>query len=193
MLNATRLVPRVSTSPFRVHSNVILQEFSKDMSGSFLDVGCTNDKNRCFFYEAYEWVTYDLKEGADVQSNICREVFWPKDTPLPFQYFDNILCVWLLEHVVAPDKAIRNMAQLVKPGGTLILGLPTNYPYHAFPEDNWRYSFPDIYHLVKDYFVPTDVRSIGEVGEIHLDDGLSFWKEPILIGPEGYMAKVRRK
>jgi len=190
MLNAGRLIPRVSSSPFRVHSNVILQEFSKDMSGNFLDVGCTNDKNRTFFYEAYGWDTYDIKEGADVQGDICADIFWPH---LQIHEYDHILCVWLLEHVTAPDKAVRNMAQLIKSGGTLILGLPTNYPYHAFPEDNWRYSFADIYELVKDYFVPMDVRSIGSVGEIQLDDGLAFWHTPILYGPEGYMCKVRRK
>ncbi|HEX9859946.1 MAG TPA: class I SAM-dependent methyltransferase, partial [Nitrospirota bacterium] len=44
--------------------------------------------------------------------------------PLPFRslFFDKVLCVCALEFVPEPEKAVREMVRVLKPGGVLLMG-----------------------------------------------------------------------
>src|SRR6185312_4101323 len=55
--------------------------------------------------------------------------------PEPNNAFDAVLCTEVLEHVPAPEAALRELVRLLKPGGNLILTAPfvsfTHFaPYH---------------------------------------------------------------
>lgn len=57
------------------------------------------------------------------------------DVPEPDASFDAVLCTEVLEHLPEPVAALRELARLLKPGGTLVLTAPfcslTHYaPYH---------------------------------------------------------------
>jgi len=47
-----------------------------------------------------------------------------EDIPMPDASFDFILCIDALDHVMNPEMVLHEMERLLKPGGTLILGLP---------------------------------------------------------------------
>ncbi len=69
--------------------------------------------------------------------------------PEPDEAFNAVLCTEVLEHVPAPDSALRELVRLLKPGGDLILTAPfisfTHFaPYHfctGFSRYYYRHQF----------------------------------------------------
>jgi 2-polyprenyl-3-methyl-5-hydroxy-6-metoxy-1,4-benzoquinol methylase len=54
--------------------------------------------------------------------------------------FDIILCLNVLEHVYDYEKAIKNIYQALKEGGTVAIAVPAFYPLHDEPHDYWRFT-----------------------------------------------------
>jgi len=54
--------------------------------------------------------------------------------------FDVILCLNVLEHVFDFKKAIDELYGALKPGGSLVVVVPTLYPLHFLPHDYWRFT-----------------------------------------------------
>jgi SAM-dependent methyltransferase len=52
--------------------------------------------------------------------------------------FDAIICNAILEHVDDPQKALRELFRVLKPGGRIWVEVPLNQPYHPSPNDYWR-------------------------------------------------------
>jgi SAM-dependent methyltransferase len=61
---------------------------------------------------------------------------------LPFQTdtVDAIICENLLEHVPRPEKLVGEMYRVLKPGGGIYIVTPFVYPFHASPNDFYRWS-----------------------------------------------------
>jgi SAM-dependent methyltransferase len=49
------------------------------------------------------------------------------------EHFDAILCTEVFEHIPYPNETVREFGRLIKPGGTLILTLPSNCLRHMDP------------------------------------------------------------
>lgn len=73
--------------------------------------------------------------------------------PEPDGSFDAILCTEMLEHVVEPIAVAREMARLLRPGGTLLLTAPLGSGLHQEP-----------YHFYGGYTPHWYRRVLGEVG-----------------------------
>src|SRR5262249_8323799 len=56
--------------------------------------------------------------------------------------YDFILCTQVLEHCTHPQRIIDECYRVLKPGGTLIVTVPSVFPVHGYPADNWRF-MPD--------------------------------------------------
>jgi SAM-dependent methyltransferase len=61
---------------------------------------------------------------------------------LPFRScsVDALMCVSTLEYLNDPFKAVQEFHRVLKPGGILYLSAPFVFPYHAPPEDFFRFS-----------------------------------------------------
>ena len=59
---------------------------------------------------------------------------------LPDASFDVVLCTQVLEHVRRPQKALGEIARVLKPGGHLLLTTHGVYPHHPDPGDYWRWT-----------------------------------------------------
>ena len=73
----------------------------------------------------------DKKHNPDYVKDISKNI-----GKLP--KFDIVIATHLLEHVpiLKLEKVVKNLEQLVKPKGFLMVSIPHTYPYHARPIDN---------------------------------------------------------
>lgn len=123
-----------------------LREFAPNISGDILDVGCGRGPYRRIFSKAkYHGVDLERSVTTNDQS-IC--VYDGKTLPYPDATFDAILCTQVLEHVFEPQKFLREIRRVIKPGGKLILTVPFIWPEHEMPHDSARYTTPGLQQLL---------------------------------------------
>ena len=60
--------------------------------------------------------------------------------PMADNSFDCEICFEVLEHVPNPEKALRELYRVLKPGGTLIFSVPHFLYLHNEPHDYYRYT-----------------------------------------------------
>ncbi|MBU2524165.1 class I SAM-dependent methyltransferase [Patescibacteria group bacterium] len=111
----------------------------KYASGILVDYGCGNKPYLSFFQNK---VTDYI--GVDVSQNEFNTVNYVIDTddPLPFgaNSIDTLLSTQVLEHTAEPEKYIKEISRVLKPGGHLILTCPGSYMLHEEPNDFFRFT-----------------------------------------------------
>jgi SAM-dependent methyltransferase len=122
----------------------IKKELAELPAGStLLDAGAGDQhhKKDCehLTYISQDTAEYDGKgDGAGLQTgeydfgkiDIISDII---AIPRENNAFDNILCTEVLEHVPYPDKAVAELARVLKPGGKLILTVPFASLTHFAP------------------------------------------------------------
>lgn len=84
-------------------------------------------------------VNQDITWEGDNRTNI--DIFSPiHSIPRPDNFFDNILCIAVLEHVENPEKIIPEFLRVLKPGGHVVASVPFLQPEHKVPTDFQRYT-----------------------------------------------------
>lgn len=142
-----------------------------------LDVG---QSSRNFFdlFERQKIETMDINPGippADIIDDICAP------SRLEYGRYDGIVCLSVLEHVYDPFAAIKEIHQLLQPGGCLLLHLPFLFRYHAPPDleftDCYRFSRDGLAWLLRDF---QEVRLYSIRGPYSSIFNLHrFWKKSI--------------
>jgi SAM-dependent methyltransferase len=74
-----------------------------------------------------------------------------EDLPFAEGEFTTILSTEMLEHVIDPEKVMRELYRVLAPGGTLILTTRFVYPLHDAPYDYWRYTRPNLERLFSSF------------------------------------------
>ncbi len=107
-----------------------------------LDIGqSTRNKIKLFEPQRIETTNVNPESStADIIDDICAPSRLQPDR------YDGIICLSVLEHVYDPFAAIREIHQLLKPGGYLLLHLPFLFRYHAATD----LSFTDCYRFSRD-------------------------------------------
>jgi hypothetical protein len=76
--------------------------------------------------------------------------------------YDLVLAEQVFEHLRHPASAIKNVFELLKPGGRFMLTIPFLLKVHGSPEDFQRWTPDGLRHFLSDAgFVDVDVRSWG--------------------------------
>jgi SAM-dependent methyltransferase len=102
--------------------------------------------------EPREYVGIDIAPGPGVDV-ICRaERLVEKFGRVSF---DVVISITSLEHIKDWRGAISNMKNICKPGGLLIIIVPSAWPFHAYPHDYWRYHPEDIQNIFADCTIQT--------------------------------------
>lgn len=99
-------------------------------------------------FEPRQYIGIDIAEGLGVDI-VCDT----NDMLVRFgeNSFDTIISTCALEHIAGWRKAISNMKRVCKPGGIILLAVPSAWPYHACPFDYWRYSEQNIKEIFSDF------------------------------------------
>lgn len=96
----------------------------------------------------FNCLTLDITESSnpDFVADITRFNHQIKD-----EYFDVIMCTEVLEHVVDPFAAIRELRRLVKTGGYILFTTPLNARIHGPVPDCWRFTEFGLKILFRDF------------------------------------------
>lgn len=112
------------------------------------------------------WLGIDMQEGHGVD-----RVADIHDLPAEWAgRFSGVLCSEVLEHVARPWVALPKLAEVIRPGGWMVVTTLTSFPLHGFPDDFYRYTRSGLELLLRDAGL-VDVAS-ENAGEIvaRLDD-----------------------
>ena len=129
-----------------------IREISKEKM--ILDVGGGNPFTKwlapykeLFAHTDYKTMDYDASTGANIIGDIHH-------IPLPADSVDAIICHSVIEHVINPIQAMKEMHRILKTGGKMFFHVPSIYPYHARKGhygDYWRFFDDTIEVLFQDF------------------------------------------
>lgn len=143
--------------PDRYLLEQFVAEHAPRIVGTVLDVGGQDGKRyRSYFTQASTYITLD-PDAAYAPTIIGKA----EDIPLEDHSADAILCAEVLMYINHPEKAIREMARVLKPGGVLMLttsfmSTPTNHPHYF-----WQIAPAGFRSLLTPYFAEIDVQNRG--------------------------------
>ncbi|MEK7600453.1 MAG: class I SAM-dependent methyltransferase [Patescibacteria group bacterium] len=112
-----------------------IKEHASHIVGAVLDVGAGSvARYRHYFtFDSYIRMDIQKEDGIDVVGSAER-------IPFPDTSFDGIVCTQVLEHVVHPEQAMREMSRVLRPGGTMLLTVPQACELHEEPYDFSRFT-----------------------------------------------------
>uniref|UniRef100_A0A7V4LCV3 SAM-dependent methyltransferase n=1 Tax=Desulfobacca acetoxidans TaxID=60893 RepID=A0A7V4LCV3_9BACT len=112
------------------------------LKGRVLDLGCGNQPYRPYLPRAEMYVGLDYPATREAMDSRVKPQVYGDGRELPFAAasFDGVLCSQVLEHVAHPEAVIRELARVLRPGGTAIISVPFFYNLHMEPFDYFRFS-----------------------------------------------------
>jgi SAM-dependent methyltransferase len=119
-----------------------------DAPGHLLDIAPQDHEGAAAYFRRARVDTLDIdpQSGATYIADLCGS----NDDLLPPGCFDWIACTEVLEHVLDPFAAVREMRRMLKPGGYLFITTPFNFRIHGPLPDCWRFTEHGLRVLLKD-------------------------------------------
>jgi SAM-dependent methyltransferase len=137
-------------TPSRRQGNRILLEWCAPITGRVLSLGSGNDSDkqggvyRDYFRSADSYETSEVGgEGCDLNLDV-RDM-----ASIPAGSYDALFCHSVLEHVDDFYSALNEFRRVLKPEGTLLLGVPFRYCIHRAPQDFWRFTEHGIRYMLR--------------------------------------------
>jgi SAM-dependent methyltransferase len=120
------------------------------LRGTLLDVGCGAQPYRPLVPPGVKYVGLDTVEARECFGyETPGALYFAGDTwPLDDRSADALLCTETLEHVLAPEKLLREAHRCLKPGGRLLMTVPFAARWHYVPYDYWRFTPSGLAHLL---------------------------------------------
>jgi SAM-dependent methyltransferase len=79
---------------------------------------------------------------------------------LPDSSYDLVICTQVLEHTQRPQKIVDECHRVLRPGGTFLLSVPSIFPVHGYPADNWRFMPQGLEFMLERF---TNAQVLGEM------------------------------
>jgi SAM-dependent methyltransferase len=83
-----------------------------------------------------ETLDIDPRAGATYQADLCAV----NESLLPAGQFRFVVCTEVLEHVLEPFAAVREIRRILAPGGLAFVTTPYNFRIHGPLPDCWRFT-----------------------------------------------------
>ena len=81
-----------------------------------------------------------LGAGIDIRADLLDDADFAR---VKARRYRALLCCNVLEHVIDPGEFARRCAELVSPGGLIVVTVPRSYPHHSDPIDTLFRPTPD--------------------------------------------------
>lgn len=126
---------------------------------NLLDIGGKGKPYACFFVDCVtNHYVLDIAPAPSVDV-----VGDGRQMPFSDASMDVVLITQVLEHVAEPIAVISEIRRVLKPGGTLLLSVPSIFPQHGSPGDYWRYMPQGLQWILRDFH---NVVITGEAGTV---------------------------
>jgi len=151
----------LTSNPLFIGKKVVYdtaRRHAPQLSGRVLDIGCGTQPYR-------KYTNHSRYVGLET-SALLRPHVVGRAQRLPFgeDVFDSVLCTEVLEHVREPRAVLREIARVIKTGGTLYLSVPMLWYLHYVPDDYYRFTRYGIQYLLESEGF--EVVSIDESGRL---------------------------
>ena len=70
---------------------------------------------------------------------------------VPDNSVDFVCSISVLEHVRYPQRVVKEIHRILKPGGIVYINVPFVFPFHADPDDFYRFSYKGVEILCEDF------------------------------------------
>ena len=149
----------------RRRAELIAEEAAKlPQVKNLLDVGGRGKPYACFFKGRV--VNHYVLDVAP--ANSVDVVGDARIMPFSDGSMDVVLITQVLEHIPDPIAVIGEIRRILKPGGTLLLSVPSIFPQHGSPGDYWRYMPQGLQWILRDFHHVTVRGEAGTVPSIFL-------------------------
>ncbi len=122
-----------------------IREHAHLVTGRVLDYGCGLQPYRHLFGHATQWV------GVDLRIHDLVDVVVEPGYRLPFSTgsFDCVVSFQVLEHLAEPYLYLQECHRVLRPAGRIVITTHGIWPYHAVPEDHYRWTLFGLEEQVK--------------------------------------------
>ncbi len=126
--------------PLHLHLAPLWDALTRELAelhGRVIDVGCGHKPYAPMMGRAVsEYIGVD-REGPHATPDVVGDA---SQLPFPDGHFDAGVSFQVFEHVRDPLACVKELARVVKPGGTVLFTVPGVWPAHEVPHDHWRYT-----------------------------------------------------
>jgi len=144
------IIPSIPTLKIPSVSRISLdfelyRQFKRLKPGIVLEVGSGYSSYKKHIpYTKYLTLDIDKESKPDICCDI-HNIKWGSD------YFDAVIAIEVLEHLLHPEEAVNEIWRVLKPGGICILSTRFIYPYHPGPKDYYRFTWDSLTHLFRKF------------------------------------------
>lgn len=104
--------------------------------------------------------------------NILRVAGDTLSVPILSESVDAVFCSQVLSQVAEPERALREIARILRPGGSAVISVPSISPIHSEPRDYFRFTPDGLEFLLKKVGLGT--KSIHIQGQLFSSFALCF-------------------
>ena len=114
-----------------------------------LDVAPQDHEGAAPYFKKAKAETLDIDptSGATHIADLCSN----NEGAILSNHFDFVVCTEVLEHVLQPFDAVKEIERILKPGGLVFVSTPYNFRIHGPLPDCWRFTEHGLRALFKDY------------------------------------------
>jgi ubiquinone/menaquinone biosynthesis C-methylase UbiE len=156
-------------------------------NGVLLDVGCGIMPYKEIILEAKKVRSYiglDFEEVIYPEYELGKpDLFWTGETiPLEDNSVDTILATEYFEHCPHPERIMKEMLRVLRPGGILFFTVPFLWNLHIVPYDEYRYTpFSLKRHLSNANFTNIELSALGGT-DASLAQMMGIWLKESTMG-----------
>lgn len=127
-----------------------VREQAASLSGTVVDIGCGDGWLRHCLAPGSRYIGLDYPPAVAAGYRGRVEIYADAEA-LPFAdaSVDAVALLEVMEHLPEPERALAEVARVLRPGGVLLLSVPFLYPLHDVPRDFQRWTWFGLQRLLE--------------------------------------------